>query len=492
MRQPSPAVEIVEFSDPACPFAFSAEPFRWKLRWQFGHLIGCASRMVVLAGSPGEYLAKGMTAEIIAGIESRLGREHGMPIDPTVKARPAATRPACTAVVAARIHAPERYLELLRRLRVRNFSGELLDDPATLAGAAADAGIDPEALAAWMSGADVAAAVDRDMDDARHPSPAALALDHKLADWGGNGASGRRYTCPSLEISRVADGAAQSAPGLQPWAVYETLMANGLPSAERRPSPRDVREPPALGRDGPGEPGGRDGLRPESRRGAREAGRRRCDRASDRRRRLLDPRLIHRGGRRDGRASAALVDSSCELIRSCERIAVVSESHLVAPAVRDRLNAAREAGDSAADILRRAGCRPTAQRLLVLRALSSGDHVSAEEVLAHARASYPAINPSTVYRTLDALAEAGLVLCVDLGSGRRHYEIAREHRHHHVVCQRCGAVAHLHDASLAPLATALRADSGYRLVLDREIAMPGVCPACQASEEDGEPRDGDP
>jgi Fe2+ or Zn2+ uptake regulation protein len=155
--------------------------------------------------------------------------------------------------------------------------------------------------------------------------------------------------------------------------------------------------------------------------------------------------------------------------------------HPPAPATVLRLEAAREGGDAAADLLRRAGCRPTAQRLLVLQALGTADHVSADAALAHARARYPAINPSTVYRTLDALVDAGLARRTDLGAGRLHYELAREHRHHHAVCVGCGRVAHLHDESLAPLGAALRAETGYRLADDRELTLPGVCPECQAA-----------
>ena len=146
-----------------------------------------------------------------------------------------------------------------------------------------------------------------------------------------------------------------------------------------------------------------------------------------------------------------------------------------------QLQAARGAGDAAAALLRRAGCRPTAQRLLVLQALGGGDHVSAEEILAHARARYPSINPSTVYRTLDALVEAGIARRTDLGSGRFFYEVARRHRHHHAVCQECGAVAHLHDRSLAPLAEALEGATGYVLTPDREVTIHGLCPDCQRS-----------
>jgi Fur family ferric uptake transcriptional regulator len=116
---------------------------------------------------------------------------------------------------------------------------------------------------------------------------------------------------------------------------------------------------------------------------------------------------------------------------------------------------------------------------LVLQALGGGDHVTADDILRHARARYPSINPSTVYRTLDALVEAGIARRTDLGSERLHFEVARQHRHHHVVCQGCGRVEHLHDASLAPLATAIAAETGYRLTPDLEIAIPGLCPECQ-------------
>jgi Fe2+ or Zn2+ uptake regulation protein len=153
--------------------------------------------------------------------------------------------------------------------------------------------------------------------------------------------------------------------------------------------------------------------------------------------------------------------------------------HPPSDATELQLQVAREAGDAAAALLRRAGCRPTAQRLLVLQALGGGEHVTADDVLAHAKARYPSINPSTVYRTLDALVAAGIARRTDLGSERLYFEVAREHRHHHAVCQACGAVAHLHDASLRPLKEALRSETGFELTPDREIAIPGICPDCQ-------------
>ncbi len=153
--------------------------------------------------------------------------------------------------------------------------------------------------------------------------------------------------------------------------------------------------------------------------------------------------------------------------------------HPPAHATQLQLRDAQEAGDAAAALLRRAGCRPTAQRLLVLQALGGGGHVTAADVLEHARHRYPTINASTVYRTLDALVAAGIARANDLGSGRLFFEVAREHRHHHVVCQGCGQIAHLHDGALNSLAAAVAAETGFTLTPDREITVPGFCPECR-------------
>ena len=122
-----------------------------------------------------------------------------MPIDTAVRPRMAATIPACRAVVAARREAPERMRPLLRRLRVRTFRGELLDEQETIHGAARDAGIDPDDLERWIADPATEEALREDMAAARAPLPAALVLDERLANWSG----GRRYTCPSYEIERA-------------------------------------------------------------------------------------------------------------------------------------------------------------------------------------------------------------------------------------------------------------------------------------------------
>jgi predicted DsbA family dithiol-disulfide isomerase len=231
-------VVITEYTDPGCPWAFSAEPFRRRLSWLYGDQLEWDVRMVGLADSGQEMADKGFTPAVQSQAFRKISREHGMPIDTAERERMAATIPACRAVVAARLHAPDRMRALLRRLRVRHFSGELLDAEATIDGAATDAGLDPAALRGWMATDDVQAALDRDMAAAREPSAAARVLDAKLANWSG----GRRYTCPSYEIERKADGVRIAVPGFQPFPVYDVVTANLLPGLERRTAPETVEE----------------------------------------------------------------------------------------------------------------------------------------------------------------------------------------------------------------------------------------------------------
>jgi predicted DsbA family dithiol-disulfide isomerase len=232
------AVVITEFTDPACPWAYSAEPFRLKLRWLYGDAIDWRPRMVVLAEDPREYLDKGFTPDKLSSAYATIARDHGMPIDTSLRPRMAATAPACRAVVATRLHAPDAEGAILRSFRRRCMEGELLDETSTVHHAAADAGLDPAAVEAWSAEPATERALHEDMAAAREPIAAARVLDDRLANWSG----GRRYTCPSYEIVRGSDGVRIAVPGFQPFAAYDVVLANLVPGTERREPPGSVLE----------------------------------------------------------------------------------------------------------------------------------------------------------------------------------------------------------------------------------------------------------
>ena len=137
--------------------------------------------------------------------------------------------------------------------------------------------------------------------------------------------------------------------------------------------------------------------------------------------------------------------------------------------------------DPTAAALHAKGERLTPQRLLVLETVQdSAGHLTADAIYERARARYPYINRATIYRTLGWLKEQGLICETDFGGGHAEYEYCGTHRHHHLVCQRCGHRQELADDLVAPLATALRERYGFAAHLEH-LAIFGLCRGCQAA-----------
>ena len=130
--------------------------------------------------------------------------------------------------------------------------------------------------------------------------------------------------------------------------------------------------------------------------------------------------------------------------------------------------------------LRGAGRRLTRQRRAIWDALQANhdEHLSAEDIVQRVRQEIPRVNASTVYRTLELLVEEGLLQRTDLGAERSYYEPASEHSHHHVICEGCGVVRHVHADVLGDLAGRLEQETGFALG-PRELSFFGLCPRCR-------------
>src|SRR5277367_4587959 len=92
--------------------------------------------------------------------------------------------------------------------------------------------------------------------------------------------------------------------------------------------------------------------------------------------------------------------------------------------------------------LRASGGRITATRRATIEVLLAGGdhrHLSAEDVAAEVRARLPDVAESTIYRTLAALEELGVVTHVHLGHGPSTFHLA-DQAHRHLVCRHCQAI----------------------------------------------------
>lgn len=131
------------------------------------------------------------------------------------------------------------------------------------------------------------------------------------------------------------------------------------------------------------------------------------------------------------------------------------------------------------DVLRAAGHRVTKQRILILDAVcDGGSHTTLGEVYARVRQHDPTIDRSTLYRTLKLFVGLGLVVSAEPGDGETYYEIAKPHRHHHLVCRRCGQEQEIGDAVMQRMFEALDARYGFAADSDHLVVM-GVCRACR-------------
>jgi len=140
----------------------------------------------------------------------------------------------------------------------------------------------------------------------------------------------------------------------------------------------------------------------------------------------------------------------------------------------------------ATQTLHELGYRLTPQRTLVWDVLRRNRaHMSAEEVCTQVQEQFPHVNISTVYRTLELLVGLGLVRETHLGPARRFFEVEEEVPHHHLVCDGCGRVTHVHDEDLGTLPAVLRDDHGFSL---RGLTVFGLCSACAGSGD--RPKDG--
>ncbi len=129
--------------------------------------------------------------------------------------------------------------------------------------------------------------------------------------------------------------------------------------------------------------------------------------------------------------------------------------------------------------LKERGYRMTPQRQMVLEAvLESEAHISAETIYSRVRSRYPQVNISTVYRTLELLRDLGLVTQTDMGEGRLLYHAADKGHHHHLVCQKCGAVTEMDESFLAPLQEAILRQHGFAAHIPH-LAIFGRCRSCQ-------------
>jgi Fur family ferric uptake transcriptional regulator len=102
------------------------------------------------------------------------------------------------------------------------------------------------------------------------------------------------------------------------------------------------------------------------------------------------------------------------------------------------------------------------------------DFRSAQEIHEELRRDGEGIGLTTVYRTLQNLAESGELDVLRTDSGEAVYRRCSRHHHHHVVCRRCGRTVEVEGP-----AQGVAEENGFSDI-SHTVEIFGVCAPCQA------------
>lgn len=108
---------------------------------------------------------------------------------------------------------------------------------------------------------------------------------------------------------------------------------------------------------------------------------------------------------------------------------------------------------------------------------------SAQELHDQLRRKGEGIGLTTVYRTLQTLADAGEIDVLRTDSGEAVYRLCSSHHHHHLLCRRCGRTVEVADPPVEDWAERIAREYGFSDV-SHTVEIVGICPECAGAASD--------
>ena len=139
-----------------------------------------------------------------------------------------------------------------------------------------------------------------------------------------------------------------------------------------------------------------------------------------------------------------------------------------------------QGGKRLATSLATSGLRITRQRQHIYDILmESHDHPTAEDLFSRAKKSMPEISFATVYNSLSALVECGLVRQVILDRNSTRFCPNMED-HYHFYCEACGEVSDI-EVERSRTASEFPLPEGF-MVSQYDLSLKGTCPKCRSQK----------
>ncbi len=132
--------------------------------------------------------------------------------------------------------------------------------------------------------------------------------------------------------------------------------------------------------------------------------------------------------------------------------------------------------------LKEQGYKLTPQRKAVIDTILNNDHkhLNTEEIYDALKEQYPKMGLATVYRTLIVLDELSVISKINFDDGYIRYEIITDsshHRHHHLICNRCGKVIEVMEDLLDDLEKIVEQKYEFKII-DHNLKIYGLCKEC--------------
>jgi Fur family transcriptional regulator, peroxide stress response regulator len=128
------------------------------------------------------------------------------------------------------------------------------------------------------------------------------------------------------------------------------------------------------------------------------------------------------------------------------------------------------------------GLKLTPQRYAIFELLANTEsHPTVDEIYESVKKTFPMLSLNTVYYTLSALKEAGLISEVPVQHSAARFD-ANMDVHHHLVCLGCGKIKDLYDGQLDRLQLNVANRHGYD-IRSHHVEFRGFCDECQGRKQ---------
>jgi len=127
--------------------------------------------------------------------------------------------------------------------------------------------------------------------------------------------------------------------------------------------------------------------------------------------------------------------------------------------------------------LRNQKLKITHQRVEIIREIvNTKDHPDVETIFRRVKSRVPTVSLDTIYRTVSALQERGMINRIQVDSGPVRYD-GDITRHHHFVCAQCGRISDIASSDREAYRSTDRFE-GIGSVDKVEVLFRGTCNSC--------------